>query len=106
MKIRKPLIWELVRDTERFQFMSGEKVEHIVINMTSLDKIQDDIWWEHFTKTHKSLGTTALSDITFRNYENYQWIAAEKEVKRLIRFRMFWIKVFRYYFKLSGKMKY
>ena len=45
--MKKPLIWELVRDTERFQFMAGERVEHVVINMTSMDEIQDDIWWEH-----------------------------------------------------------
>ena len=57
IEMKKPLIWELVRDTPRFQFMSGERVEHVVINMTSLDKIQDDIWLEHFTNTHKSQGT-------------------------------------------------
>ena len=57
--MRKPLIWELVRDTERFQFISGEKVEHIVINMTSLDKIQDDIWWDHFTSP---VTISAMSD--------------------------------------------
>ena len=85
-EMKKPLIWELVRDTERFQFMSGATVEHVVINMTALDRIQDDIWWEHFTKTYLLPPTPVMSDITFRNFENYQWSAAEKEVKRRIRF--------------------
>ena len=45
--MRKPLIWELVKDSERFQFISKEKVENIVINMTSLDEVQDDIWLDY-----------------------------------------------------------
>ena len=45
--MRKPLIWELIKDSERFQFISKEKVEHIVINMTSLDEVQDDIWLDY-----------------------------------------------------------
>ena len=45
--MRKPLIWELIKDSERFQFISKEKVENIVINMTSLDEVQDDIWLDY-----------------------------------------------------------
>ena len=66
MKMKKPLIWELVRDTERFQFMSGERVEHVVIKMTSLDKIQDDIWWVCFANTHWHYPTALSVTIFFQ----------------------------------------
>ena len=42
--MEKPLVWDLVRHTERFQFMSGVRVEHIVIQMPTQDQDKDDIW--------------------------------------------------------------
>ena len=42
----KPLIWDLVKDTERFQFVSADQVKHIVINMTVSHEEQDGIWEE------------------------------------------------------------
>ena len=45
-KMRKPLIWDLVKDTERFQFLPEDQVKHIVINMavTVKNQGQEDIW--------------------------------------------------------------
>ena len=45
-KMRKPLIWEVVRDTRRFQFLSEDQVEHVVIDMTVTDKTEEGIWKE------------------------------------------------------------
>ena len=44
--MQKPLIWDLVKDTERFQFVSADQVKHIVINMTVSHEEQDGIWEE------------------------------------------------------------
>ena len=43
-QMKKPLIWSLVKHQERFEFLSDERVEHIIINMTSLEQTQGDIW--------------------------------------------------------------
>ena len=47
-KMHKPLIWDLVKDTARFQFMSADQVEHVVIDMAVkvTEKAQGDIWKE------------------------------------------------------------
>ena len=42
--MRKPLIWDLVKDTERFQFLSDDQVEHVVINMAVIQQGQEGIW--------------------------------------------------------------
>ena len=44
--MRKPLIWDLVKDTRRFQFLSDDKVEHVVIDMTVTYQEQQGIWKE------------------------------------------------------------
>ena len=44
--MQKPLIWDLVKDNERFQFLSADQVKHIVINMTVSHEKQDGIWEE------------------------------------------------------------
>ena len=45
-QMQKPLIWDLVKNTERFQFLSADQVKHIVINMTVSYEKQDGIWEE------------------------------------------------------------
>ena len=42
--MRKPLIWDLVKDTMRFQFLPEDKVEHVVIDMTVTYQEQQGIW--------------------------------------------------------------
>ena len=42
--MRKPLIWDLVKDTERFQFLPADQVEHVVIDMTLTQQGQEGIW--------------------------------------------------------------
>ena len=44
--MRKPLIWDLVKDTRRFQFLPDDKVEHVVIDMTVTYQAQHGIWKE------------------------------------------------------------
>ena len=45
-KMRKPLIWDLVKDTKRFQFLSADQVEHVVIDMTLTHQTEEGIWKE------------------------------------------------------------
>ena len=52
--MRKPLVWDLVKDTERFQFLSADQVEHIVINMAVTQQGQDGIWKEKKRICHSS----------------------------------------------------
>ena len=59
--MEKPLIWELVRDTERFQFLAGERVEHIVIQMPPLEQAEDDIWWG--PSYHLKQSTNTLQEV-------------------------------------------
>ena len=44
----KPLIWELVKDSERFQFLSPDQVEHVVIDMMVVQEGEEGIWWAIF----------------------------------------------------------
>ena len=44
--MHKPLIWDLVGDTERFQFLSAHQVEHVVINMAVTHEEEAGIWKE------------------------------------------------------------
>ena len=48
-EMHKPLVWDLVKDTERFQFLPADQVEHVVINMVVTQQDHqglDGIWWE------------------------------------------------------------
>ena len=44
--MHKPLIWDLVKDTERFQFLFADQVKHVVVNMAVTHEEQDGIWKE------------------------------------------------------------
>ena len=45
-KMRKPLIWDLVKNSKRFQFLPANQVEHIEINMSVTQQGDDGIWKE------------------------------------------------------------
>ena len=80
--MRKPLIWDLVKDTARFQFLSADQVEHIVINMALTHQGEEGIW-----KEEKETLQVLLNFQLCRTFENYQWSEALKVVKTLIRER-------------------
>ena len=42
--MRKPLIWDLVKDSRRFQFLADAQVEHVVISMAVSHQGQEGIW--------------------------------------------------------------
>ena len=44
--MRKPLIWDLVKETKRFQFLPADQVEHVVINMAVTHQGEEGIWKE------------------------------------------------------------
>ena len=44
--MRKPLIWDLVKNSKRFQFLPANQVEHIEINMSVTQQGEDGIWKE------------------------------------------------------------
>ena len=44
----KPLVWELVKDSERFQFLSPDQVKHVVVDMMVVQEGEEGIWWAIF----------------------------------------------------------
>ena len=52
--MRKPLIWDLVKNSKRFQFLPANQVEHIEINMSVTQQGQDGIWKEKKRIRHSS----------------------------------------------------
>ena len=68
--MRKPLIWDLVKDSRRFQFLSDAQVEHVVISMAVSNQGQEGIW-----QVEESRGgvLNVLTSNFYRTFENYQW---------------------------------
>ena len=49
---RKPLIWERLRATERFSFVNGSKIVHVVMDeVINLDRVESDQWYHELTQT-------------------------------------------------------
>ena len=80
--MQKALIWDLVKDSRRFQFLSDAQVEHVVISMAVSHQGQEGIW-----QVEESRGgvLNVLTSNFYRTFENYQWGQALKAVKTLIR---------------------
>lgn len=75
----KPLVWELVKDSQRFQFLSADRVEHVVVNMNVVQEGEEGIWWVIILR---------FADCPYRlirTFENYQWTKAVETVIALIR---------------------
>ena len=53
-QMRKPLVWDLVRETERFRFLSAGQVQQVVISQAGSEEKPEDIWsalsvsWSYF----------------------------------------------------------
>ena len=45
-QMRKPLVWDLVAETERFRFLSAGQVQQVVISQAGSEEKPDDIWSE------------------------------------------------------------
>ena len=59
----KPLVWELVKDSERFQFLSPDQVKHVVVDMTVVKEGEEGIWWAIFLYVALSPPYTHVKDV-------------------------------------------
>ena len=41
----KPLLWEKLKDTQRFQFLDKEKVEHVIVEENKMQRVGHKDEW-------------------------------------------------------------
>ena len=58
---RKPLIWERLRSTERFNFVNASKIVHVVMDeVINLERVKSDQWYHELTQTDTGINRIKL----------------------------------------------